>query len=80
MGWANDLCSISAKTGQGVDHLLEMIQLQSKLWSCVPMHANPAKDLFLKRVWKKDEVRLQPSIAQEGTINVGDYFIAGNIW
>ena len=50
---------ISAKTGAGVDKLLEMLVLQSQLMELKTKQLDLREDLFLNRSLKKEEALLQ---------------------
>jgi translation initiation factor IF-2 len=68
---------ISAKSGQGVDQLLEMIQLQAEIMELRTDASKPAKGFVLEARVEKGRGSVATIIAQEGTIHVGDFFIAG---
>ena len=70
---------ISAKLGQGVDQLLEVVSLQSQLMELV---ANPnvaARGFILESKLEKGLGSIATVICQQGILRVGDYFIAGNV-
>ena len=69
---------LSAKTGQGVDNLLEMIILQSQLMELTTDEAVPAKGFVLEARMEKGRGAVATVLCHEGTLAVGDYFIAGN--
>jgi translation initiation factor IF-2 len=69
---------VSAKTGEGIDKLLEMILLQAEL---LELKADPtarAQGVVVEA--KKEEGRgiLCTVLVQQGTLNVGDVFVVGN--
>jgi len=68
---------ISAKTGQGVDELLEMIVLQSELMELKADIAKPAKAFVLESHFQKGYGSVSTVICAEGTLHQGDYFICG---
>jgi len=80
--WGGDVvvCPVSATTGQGVDHFLEMILLQAEL---LELKANPqrlAQGYII-------EAQLQPGrgptatlLVRRGTLHVGDPIVCGAQW
>lgn len=69
---------ISAKTGIGVDQLLEMIQLQSEVMELRADASKPGKGFVLEARMVKGRGPVATVIAQEGSIAVGDFFRAGS--
>ncbi|MDD3642743.1 MAG: translation initiation factor IF-2 [Candidatus Krumholzibacteria bacterium] len=69
---------ISAKTGEGVEHLLEMILLQAEM---MELQADPGADVRGVVIEaRKEEGRgnVVTVLIQQGTLRVGDIFITGN--
>jgi translation initiation factor IF-2 len=69
---------VSAKTGDGIDKLLEMILLQSEL---LELKADPsARSQGVVVESKKEEGRgiLCTVLVQQGTLEIGDVFVVGN--
>ncbi len=78
--WGGDtiMVEISAKTGQGVEQLLEMILLQAEM---LQLKANPdrlAKGVVIETKLDKARGALATVLLQNGTLHVGDYVIAGH--
>ncbi len=78
--WGGDtICvPISAKTGKGVDELLDMIVLQAEI---MELRANPnfaARGFVLESNMEKGHGPISTVICIEGTIKQGDYFLCGN--
>lgn len=80
--WGGEVvvCPVSATTGQGVDHLLEMILLQAEL---LELKANPQR---LGQGYII-EAQLQPGrgptatlLVRRGTLHVGDPIVCGAQW
>ncbi len=68
---------ISAKTGQGVDELLEKILLEAEL---LELKANPNKSAngtVLEAALDKGRGYVADVLVQNGTLKVGDYLLAG---
>lgn len=69
---------ISAKTGKGVDDLLDMIVLQSQLIDLKADNAVAAKAFVLESNVEKGLGPVATVICNVGTLKQGDYFICGN--
>lgn len=72
------IAPISAKTGQGVEHLLEMIILQSQLMDLKAPVAAQAQAFILESHVEKGLGPVATAICRQGTLRQGDYFIAGH--
>jgi translation initiation factor IF-2 len=70
--------SISAKTGEGIDHLLEMILLQAEMMELKADPQAQVRGVVLEA--RKEEGRgiICTVLIQQGTLKVGDVFITGN--
>jgi translation initiation factor IF-2 len=69
---------ISAKTGQGVNELLEMIILQSQLMDLKADPNIPAKAFILESRLEKGFGPVATVICTQGTLKQGDCFLCGN--
>jgi translation initiation factor IF-2 len=78
-GGSTVIVPISAKTGQGVDELLEMIVLQSELMELKTDISKPAKAFVLESHFQKGYGAVSTIICAEGTLHQGDYFTCGKI-
>ncbi|MCL2046368.1 MAG: translation initiation factor IF-2 [Oscillospiraceae bacterium] len=77
--WGGDtiVCPISAKTGEGIDHLLEMVLLTAEMSE---LKANPdrlAKGTVIEARLDKGRGPIMTVLVQNGTLNQGDTIIAG---
>ncbi len=68
---------ISAKTGQGVDELLDVLVLQSQVMDLKANVTVPARGYILESKFEKGRGPVATVICQHGVLKVGDYFIAG---
>jgi translation initiation factor IF-2 len=71
------ICQISAKSGEGIDHLLEMISLTAEM---AELRANPnrlARGTVIEARLDKGRGPLMTVLVQNGTLNQGDTIIAG---
>ena len=72
-----DSVNISAKTGEGVDDLLEMILLQADV---MQLRANPnrmARGVIIEAKLDKNRGPLATVLLKNGTLHVGDNIVAG---
>jgi len=71
---------VSAKTGQNIDKLLEMILLQAELGDLKADPTSKAQGVVVEV--RKEEGRgiLITVLVQQGTLRVGDVFVVGNVW
>ena len=77
--WGGDtvMVPVSAKTGEGVDELLEMIALQADI---MELKANPnklARGVVLEAKLDKKRGPVATLLVQNGTLKVGDAIVAG---
>ncbi|MBQ7567088.1 MAG: translation initiation factor IF-2 [Oscillospiraceae bacterium] len=77
--WGGDtvMCPISAKTGQGIDKLLEMLLLTAEMQE---LKANPnrlAKGTVIEARLDKSRGPIATLLVQNGTLKQGDIIIAG---
>ena len=78
--WGGDtiVCPISAKTGMGVDNLLEMLTLTAEVSE---LKANPnraAQGTVIEARLDKGRGPVATLLVQNGTLHVGDMVVAGN--
>ncbi len=79
--WGGDvaLVPVSAKTGAGIDDLLETIILTAEIKE---LKANPnrnAKGIIVEAKLDKGKGPMATVLVQNGTLKVGDYLVAGTI-
>ncbi len=77
--WGGDVVSVelSAKTGQGVDELLEMILLVGDLLELKANPEKPAKGIILESKLDPKKGPLATVLIQSGTLKEGDFFLCG---
>lgn len=74
------VCPVSAHTGEGVDHLLEMILLRAEL---LELKADPKGDLsgvVIEAKLDKGRGPVATVLVESGTLNVGDTVLIGRIY
>jgi translation initiation factor IF-2 len=77
--WGGDVtfCEVSAKTGKGIDQLLEMLALQSEV---LDLTANPdcdARGLVIESRLEKGRGPVATLLVQQGTLRKGQYVVSG---
>ncbi len=70
--------AVSAKTGAGVDELLEVIRLQSDMLDLKTNSKDPARGFVLESKMEHGRGAVATVILQRGTICRADHFICGN--
>ncbi|MBX9743069.1 MAG: translation initiation factor IF-2 [Chthoniobacterales bacterium] len=73
-------CEVSAATGAGIEHLLEMMLLQAEV---LELTANPSLKARGSVIEAQVEAGRGPTatiIIQSGTLSIGDTFVCGNYW
>ncbi len=78
--WGGDIICvpISAKTGMGVDKLLEMVSLQAEMMELRAESNVPADGYILESSSEKGRGWVVTLIAQNGILKIGDYVLCGN--
>jgi len=77
--WGGDtiFVPISAKTGQGIDELLESILIQAELLELKAVVDAPAKGVVVESRMDKGRGAVATILVQTGTLHVGDILLAG---
>ncbi len=76
-GGQTEIVQVSAKTGQGIDALLELIVLQAELMELKAERNVTPKAFVLESHVERGFGPVATVIVQEGTLKVGDFFICG---
>lgn len=71
---------VSAKTGKGIDDLLELILLQAELLDLKADYTRPAVGVVVEARLSKGRGPLVDIIVQEGTLKVGGWCVCGHFW
>jgi translation initiation factor IF-2 len=72
-------CEVSAKSGEGIEHLLEMILLQAEV---LELKANPdrlAGGAIIESKLDKGRGPMATVLVQKGTLKIGDAFVSGSL-
>ncbi|MCL2030749.1 MAG: translation initiation factor IF-2 [Oscillospiraceae bacterium] len=77
--WGGDtiMCKVSAKTGEGIDHLLEMVLLTAEMRNLRANPNRPAKGTVIEAKLEKGRGPVATVLVQNGTLKQGDIVIAG---
>jgi translation initiation factor IF-2 len=76
-GGDSPFCEVSAKTGQGIDELLEQVLLQAEVLELKAPVDAMAKGLVIEARLDKGRGPVATVLVQSGTLNVGDVVLAG---
>ena len=77
--WGGDTiyCETSAKKGDGIEALLENIQLQAEILELSADTTRKARGTIVEAQLHKGRGPVATVLIQEGTLHTGDYFVAG---
>lgn len=78
--WGGDtmMVEVSAKTGQGIDALLESVLLQAEVLELKAPVTSPAKGLVIEARLDKGRGSVATILVQSGTLKRGDMLLAGS--
>ena len=76
-GGSTIIVEVSAKTGENVDKLLEMILLQSEMMELTAIKDRPALGTIIESKIEKGRGVVATILVQEGTLKIGDPFVTG---
>lgn len=77
--WGGDVpfCPVSAKTGQGVDELLENVLLQAEMLELKAPQEGPARGMVIESRLDKGRGPVASILVQSGTLHRGDIVLVG---
>jgi translation initiation factor IF-2 len=80
--WGGDVicCPVSAATGQGVDHLLEMIALQAEVLELKANANRRAEGFVIEAQLEQGRGPTATLLVRRGTLRVGDAMVCGPYW
>ena len=79
LGGSTIFVKVSAKTGEGIDELLEMIHLQAEILELRATAKGLARGTIIESRVRKGQGPVGTVLVQRGTLKVGDYFVMGSI-
>lgn len=74
------VCPVSAITGEGVPHLLEMVLLQAEVLGLQADPNGPLEGVVIEAKLEKGRGPVATLLIQEGTLKVGDTLVVGSTW
>ncbi len=77
LGGDTIICEVSAKTGEGVDKLLEMIALQAEVLELTASSQRPASGIVLEAYLDRGRGPVANVLVQDGTLQAGEFLVAG---
>ena len=80
LGGESPVVPVSAKTGQGVDELLEQILLQAEVKELMAQVEAPAKGVVIEARLDKGRGPVATLLVQSGTLRRGDVIVAGAVF
>jgi len=80
--WGGDtvIVPVSAKTGEGVKELLDMILLVSDIEELKSSHSVPARGLIIESHMETGRGAVAVALVQEGTLRQGDFIVVGSTY
>jgi translation initiation factor IF-2 len=80
--WGGDVISVqvSARTGQGIDDLLENILVVAELAELKANQDKPATGVVIEARLDRKRGPTAALLVQDGILRVGDQIVAGNVW
>ncbi|WP_158904085.1 translation initiation factor IF-2 [Burkholderia sp. L27(2015)] len=79
-GGESPFVPVSAKTGQGIDDLLEQVLLQAEVLELTAAVSTPAKGLVIEAKLDKGKGPVATILVQSGTLKRGDMVLAGSAY
>ncbi|MEW9796625.1 translation initiation factor IF-2 [Alteromonas sp. CYL-A6] len=76
-GGEHQFVNVSAKTGMGVDELLEAINLQAEVLDLKAVPTGPARGIVIESRLDKGRGPVASVLVQEGELNTGDILLCG---
>ncbi|HLQ13140.1 MAG TPA: translation initiation factor IF-2 [Steroidobacteraceae bacterium] len=77
-GGQNMFVNVSARTGAGIDQLLEAILLQAEVLELKAPHSGPATAFVVEASMEKGRGAVVTALVRKGTLKRGDYILAGS--
>jgi translation initiation factor IF-2 len=77
-GGENLFVYVSAKTGEGIDQLLETLVLQADVLELKAPHEGPAAGVVLESTLEKGRGPVATILVKRGSLKLGDYILAGH--
>lgn len=80
--WGGDtpMVEISAKSGQGIDKLIELIHLVNQLNPAQADYSIPGEGIVLESELATGQGPLATILVKHGSFKIGEYLVSGNAW
>ena len=80
--WGGDIISVdvSARTGDGIDDLLENIQILAEISELKANPDRPASGVIIETKLDRRRGPTTTLLVQSGTLRIGDHVVAGSVW
>jgi translation initiation factor IF-2 len=80
--WGGKITTIgvSAKTGKGIDELLDLILLQAEIMDLKANYERPALGVVIEAKLSKGKGPLAAVLVKEGILKIGDWCVCGSYW
>jgi translation initiation factor IF-2 len=80
--WGGDtiVMPVSAKTGEGIPELLDMIFLMADVEELKALNSGPAKGLVIESHMEQGRGPIAVTLVEHGQLKTGDYLVAGGVY
>lgn len=77
--WGGDteVIKTSAETGEGIEDLIEILDLQAEVLELTADYGGPARGIVIEGEMQSGRGSVARVLVQDGTINVGDFMVSG---
>ena len=79
-GGTTIICPVSAKTGEGIDHLLEMVQLTADVQELKTNYEGLSKAVTIEAFLDKKRGPITTVLVQTGKLSVGSFVTIGHVY
>lgn len=76
-GGETEVIKTSAETGEGVEDLIEILDLQAEVLELTADYGGPARGIVIEGEMQPGRGSVARVLVQDGTINVGDFMVSG---
>ena len=77
LGGDTIMVPVSAKTGDGIDNLLEMVLLQAEILELKAFYDGPARGAIIESKISRGKGAVGTVLIQRGILRIGDFFLVG---
>ena len=77
LGGDTIMVPVSAKTGDGIDNLLEMVLLQAEVLELKAFYDGPARGAIIESKISRGKGAVGTELIQRGILRIGDFFLVG---